>query len=257
MSAQVEKPDSTRGHWYNPKTGETLHPDTEHPAPVGPHWDWRADDGNWYRWFPDGSVKPKKRVSEQGVSIRTSPLRSEGLDYIGSHVAGGRGLCATLNRQRMSRGKLYAVAAEGLSAAQIGSFLSGTGLSMHHAIAWLGEHLSRRLGEFPSATILLQDVYAEPDEQNVRAPASCFAHRGCLYYASESREIDYAEADRLIHEPISFPLVGFVSDYALPREVLSSHQASDAVMDALAHNLVGLFVGAYDQEGFVLWERDE
>jgi hypothetical protein len=24
-----------------------------------PHWDYRAPDKNWYRWYPDGTIKPK------------------------------------------------------------------------------------------------------------------------------------------------------------------------------------------------------
>ena len=29
------------GEWYNPETGDQLHPDLNHPLPKGPHWDWR------------------------------------------------------------------------------------------------------------------------------------------------------------------------------------------------------------------------
>lgn len=50
---------SSRGNWYDPTTGESLHPDLNHPDPVGPHWDWKAPDGVWYRWFPDGTIQPK------------------------------------------------------------------------------------------------------------------------------------------------------------------------------------------------------
>ncbi len=28
------------GEWYNPKTGDQLHPDLNHPLPKGPHWGW-------------------------------------------------------------------------------------------------------------------------------------------------------------------------------------------------------------------------
>ena len=32
---------SNRGEWYNPQTGDQLHPDLNHPLPKGPHWGWR------------------------------------------------------------------------------------------------------------------------------------------------------------------------------------------------------------------------
>lgn len=50
-----------KGSWYNPKTGETLHPDLEHPAPEGPHWDYiPRKNGPQYRVFPDNTIVPKK-----------------------------------------------------------------------------------------------------------------------------------------------------------------------------------------------------
>jgi hypothetical protein len=33
------------GSWYNPDTGESLHPDLDHPDPIGPHYDWLPERG--------------------------------------------------------------------------------------------------------------------------------------------------------------------------------------------------------------------
>lgn len=49
-------PGSPQGNWYNPSTGETLRPDLTHRQPIGPHWDYRAPGGDWYRWFPNGDL---------------------------------------------------------------------------------------------------------------------------------------------------------------------------------------------------------
>lgn len=49
------------GGWYNPGTGETLHPDLDHPQPKGPHWGWRDPFGNKWDFFPEpppGKWKP-------------------------------------------------------------------------------------------------------------------------------------------------------------------------------------------------------
>lgn len=29
-----------KGALVNPNTGDSLHPDLNHPMPIGPHWDW-------------------------------------------------------------------------------------------------------------------------------------------------------------------------------------------------------------------------
>lgn len=52
-------PGSKDGNWYNPKTGESLRPDLNHPKPIGPHWDYKDPSGKWWRIFPDGSNVPK------------------------------------------------------------------------------------------------------------------------------------------------------------------------------------------------------
>lgn len=53
-------PSSGKGAWVNSKTGETLHPDLNHGAPYGPHWDYNyPGGGNGFRIYPDGSMSPK------------------------------------------------------------------------------------------------------------------------------------------------------------------------------------------------------
>jgi YD repeat-containing protein len=52
-------PGSEEGAWYNPGTGESLHPDLNHPAPIGPHWDYVDPNGQGWRVYPDGRMEPK------------------------------------------------------------------------------------------------------------------------------------------------------------------------------------------------------
>lgn len=52
------QPGSARGNWYNPKTGEILHPDLNHPIGIDPHWDFRDVLKKWWRIFRYG-VYPK------------------------------------------------------------------------------------------------------------------------------------------------------------------------------------------------------
>ena len=53
-------PGSDQGSWYNPGTGESLHPDLNHPDPVGPHWDWIDSEGNQWRIPPGGGTPQPK-----------------------------------------------------------------------------------------------------------------------------------------------------------------------------------------------------
>jgi len=53
-------PGSSQGSWYNPTTNEYLHPDTQHPGPIGPHYDYRDAQGKMWRVYPDKGTMTHK-----------------------------------------------------------------------------------------------------------------------------------------------------------------------------------------------------
>jgi len=68
------QPGDTRGAWKSPNQGESLHPDTEHGPPEGPHHDYNPPTGstkypnrNGYRWYPNGRMEPKSILPEDYV----------------------------------------------------------------------------------------------------------------------------------------------------------------------------------------------
>jgi hypothetical protein len=48
-----------QGFWTNPNNGQSLIPDLQHAPPIGPHWDWRDSNRDWWRLFPDGRIQPR------------------------------------------------------------------------------------------------------------------------------------------------------------------------------------------------------
>lgn len=48
-------PESGKGNWINPNTGEKLHPDLWHKDPKGPRWGCKDSNGTSYDLYPDGS----------------------------------------------------------------------------------------------------------------------------------------------------------------------------------------------------------
>ena len=49
---------SKEGSYYNSDNKSSLHPDLDHPDPIGPHWDYSGPEGK-FRIFPDGTIVPK------------------------------------------------------------------------------------------------------------------------------------------------------------------------------------------------------
>ena len=50
---------SKDGNYYNQETGESWHPDLDHPDPIGPHWDYRDRAGAWWRIGKGNIITPK------------------------------------------------------------------------------------------------------------------------------------------------------------------------------------------------------
>jgi hypothetical protein len=50
-------PESGKGNWVNPTTGEKLHPDLQHPEGKDPHWGFTDSSGTPYDLFLDGNWK--------------------------------------------------------------------------------------------------------------------------------------------------------------------------------------------------------
>ncbi|MBS0649746.1 MAG: hypothetical protein JSR93_01165 [Verrucomicrobia bacterium] len=54
------KPGSRHGSWFNSDTGESLHPDLDHPPPKKPHWDYESPNGEKARLNTDGTWEWKQ-----------------------------------------------------------------------------------------------------------------------------------------------------------------------------------------------------
>ena len=50
---------SKQGNYHNSETGESWHPDLDHPDPIGPHWDYRDPSGTWWRVGPGDLITLK------------------------------------------------------------------------------------------------------------------------------------------------------------------------------------------------------
>ena len=55
------EPGNGRGSYYNPNTGESYHPDLNHPEGKEPHWDYNIRGKKYKGWriYPDGSIELK------------------------------------------------------------------------------------------------------------------------------------------------------------------------------------------------------
>ncbi|MEN6082868.1 RHS repeat-associated core domain-containing protein [Chromobacterium piscinae] len=55
-----DAPGGARGGYVNPNNpGQSVHPDLDHPEPIGPHWDFTDRGNGQWRIFPNGNVTPK------------------------------------------------------------------------------------------------------------------------------------------------------------------------------------------------------
>jgi hypothetical protein len=268
------KPGEGPGTWFNPRTGENLHPDLEHEPPIGPHWDWRAPDGMWWRWFSDDRLEGKRQVEgppdpdrppRKGKSLVIQPL-PVALDYVSWCLAKQPGLAGRVQALGLlAAGEAVAVVPDGTTIERAHAFETG-GLALEELTTadlpepdrmyFLAHMLQAYVAATPSATVLIQDVSgssANPRYQE--ATEAKFEHEDCPYFIIDHQNITADELRWAFRGTVSWYVAALVCDVAVPQEVLASHQASDGVIDDLAQHVVQVICNAYDQDSFVIWLR--
>jgi RHS repeat-associated protein len=60
QGAPGSRPGDRRGNWVSPDGGTSISPDFEHEEPIGPHIDITGKGKKPSRWFPNGTIEPKR-----------------------------------------------------------------------------------------------------------------------------------------------------------------------------------------------------
>lgn len=185
------------------------------------------------------------------------PLGEDGIGYVRHALEMGTSLSEQVLQTTFSGGTAYASVPEGNDLARAKQFEWGGLKNCSGTWAWLQAQVKEWCAADPRSTFVVEDPWGGRygDAAIMRGTEKKFFHGEFVYHFVEHADL----SDRAIEETIRAPgflFIGFFSRYPLSSASLPSDlKVGDKLIHDLAENTQRNVVGAYDQEGWVVWQR--
>jgi hypothetical protein len=184
-------------------------------------------------------------------------LSPAGAEYVRSCLRQGVGLCSMLLPIVEAGGRTFAPVPRGTDQKRAEEFHSGGLMSRREMIAWLAEHLNGIFKTERRSTVIFQDVWAAPTDRAVRsATSNKLLNDSQVYYFIQAEEFESSLIERVLRELTSYLLIGVLTRFPISSaELTSDYRTTEKIIISTAREALEIFVGAYDQEGVVIWRR--
>jgi hypothetical protein len=184
-------------------------------------------------------------------------LGSNGIAHVESCLKQGMGLCAKLLEFSFFDGFAFAPLPQGVNPERAKKFDAGGLVSRRATNMWFVEYLQTLCQHESQGSVVFQDIWAKPDDPAVvNSKVNGFVTNAEVYYFLECSEIDQYAVSRLMGAIQSYLFVAvFVPLPVLSQELLARRRVDDSIIEDIARATLQIFVGAYDQEGIVVWRK--
>ncbi|HEX9132967.1 MAG TPA: hypothetical protein VF844_11805 [Ktedonobacteraceae bacterium] len=194
------------------------------------------------------------------ANLKKLPLGQDGIKFVESRlVSGGKGICLKLLNLPLSEGTVYAVVPEDTSLDRAKQFETGGLAQWIYGDAWLAKHVISLYSDNMDGTLIFHDVWgASPTDSGFRKKrkSEMFFNQTDVYHFVEAGYINSDIVIRTMREIASFLLIGaFINFPIVASELPADGFVDDSLIDELVRNTQEIYVSAYDQEGFVVWQR--
>src|SRR5437763_8723374 len=176
-------------------------------------------------------------------------LNGAGVDYVERCLRQGTGLCSKLLQLPLSSGRAFAPVPQKTTLSRAKSFEVGGLLARREAIGWLAENLRMLWNSDPEGTVVLQDIWAKPNDPAVQMPrANKFLTDKNVYYLLSRNHSDTAAIEDTLRSITSYLRLGVFTRLSLRDQQHSRCKPKQNLEYDLAKGTAEIFVGAYDQE---------
>jgi len=185
------------------------------------------------------------------------PLGEDGIAYVRHALEMGTSLSKQVLATAFSGGAAYASVPEGNDLARAKRFEWGGLKNVSGTWAWLQAQVKEWCATDPRSAFVVEDPWGGRYGESgvMRGTEKKFFHGEFVYYFVEHADL----SDKAIEETAQAPgflFIGFFSRYPLSSASLPPDlKVGDALIRDLAENTRQIVVGAYDQEGWVVWQR--
>jgi len=156
-----------------------------------------------------------------------------------------------------SGGVTFAPLPEGTSLKRAKEFNKGGLMSRSNTAEWFAEHIQTIYKNTIGGTLIFQDVWSSSEFRTVKiSNEKKFINNTNAYYFLERNEINERSINRLIGGVSKYLFIAFFSPFRIHKKEFSTDNiVSDDVINMLAYYIKEVFVGAYDQDGLVVWKK--
>jgi hypothetical protein len=153
--------------------------------------------------------------------------------------------------------QVFAPVPEGIGQNRAEAFDQGGLMARETIIRWLSDYLRRLCLQDASSSIVFQDIWAKPTDIAARQSISTkLLTSSEVYYIIQAERFHSQLFNGVVRDLTSFLIVGVFSRFRVNvSELGAGNFAGENVIAALARETQQIFVGAYDQEGIVVWRR--
>jgi hypothetical protein len=197
-------------------------------------------------------------------AIEEIKVGAAGLEWVIENLTYGHALArAVLEAHDLGRGQLVALLAPGTLLERAHRVREGNA-GVEGATTYLGGLIIRHNRRALQNCVLVEDACSRPTDpwMTLRPPPFPVLIQGeYVYYLADARHtdnMDPASVGKEAGRHCIFPVVGVFTH--LPHEQHPTDArvpVSEATLDTLARNAVGLYVAAYDGESYLIWRRHE
>jgi hypothetical protein len=179
-----------------------------------------------------------------------------GLAYVETCLRQGTGLCSKVLERGLTDGTVIAPLPPSTSSIRAASFDTGGILSRKSSIAWFEQHLREFAITEPNCVLVVQDVWAKPTDPALQKKrVNSFTNGNEVYYFSYLSSFENELFGQIIRQVSSYLVVAFLSRARI--SFTAGSEVDLSLIEEISRSVKEVVVSAYDQEGFVLWQRQD
>jgi hypothetical protein len=186
-------------------------------------------------------------------------LGKDGISYVETCLRQGTGLCERVLRLPLVNGEAFAPLPKYTSIERAKSFEIGGLLSRRDSTLWLAKHIKSLYQNDSPGTWIVQDIWAKPSDPAVlRSYLNIFLQAENVYYFIGKSDTSFNHVQSIFRSTSSFLFVAFFSRTSIDlSEIGADRRVSESLICKIAKTVEEIFVGAYDQEGLIVWRSRE
>jgi hypothetical protein len=184
-------------------------------------------------------------------------LGTEGISYVKTSLQQGSGLCAEVLQLPLANGGSFAPLPRHTTVERAKKFDIGGVTSRRDSLAWLADHVQSLWQAATIGTLVIQDIWAKPSDPPVYVSAfDKFVDGENIYYFIDGSNAEFRCIQGAARAVTSYLFVAFLSRISFANNALPHDRfLPRSLIGEIARATEEIFVGAYDQEGLVVWHR--